>query len=164
MPSNSVRYGWGLSHLDEAIPNHGKYGKLVILLNTLFYKNMLSLKYQSGNSIQGFPTIKVSDKLVEIIMGIYNDNNVVNLVKNLNTDVNILLDSILFMAGLNKKIVNDTGKSLDGLKEQFKVVEGQIIAGNDSPEVLKELKEVLKLINLRAISLSGIKKYLKQFE
>jgi hypothetical protein len=68
------------------------------------------------------------------------------------------------MAGLNKKIVTDTGKSLDGLKEQFKVVEGQIIAGNDSPEVLKELKEVLKLNHLRAISLSGIKKYLKQFE
>jgi hypothetical protein len=66
---------------------------------------------------------------------------------------------------LNKKIVTDTGKSLAGLKEQFKVIEGQIMAGNDNPEVLKELKDVLlKLNHLGAISLSGIKKYLKQFE
>jgi hypothetical protein len=161
----TVRYGWGISHPEETIPNHGKFGKLVILLNKLFYKNILSLKSQSGHSIQGFPTIKVSDKFVEIIMGIYNDINVANLVKNLNTDEKNLLDSILFMAGLNKKIVTDTGKSLAGLKEQFKVIEGQIMAGNDNPEVLKELKEVLlKLNHLGAISLSGIKKYLKQFE
>ena len=165
MPSNSVRYGWGVSHPEETIPNHGQFGKLVILLNKLYYKNMLSLKHQSGHSIQGFPAIKVSDKFVEIIMGIYNDNNVANLAKNLNTDEKNLLDSILFMAGLNKKIVTDTGKSLAGLKEQFKVIEGQIMAGNDNPEVLKELKDVLlKLNHLGAISLSGIKKYLKQFE
>ncbi len=161
----TVRYGWGISHPEETIPNHGKFGKLVILLNKLFYKNMLSLKYQSGHSIQGFPTIKVSDKFVEIIMGIYNDSNVANLVKNLNTDEKNLLDSILFMAGLNKKIVTDTGKSLAGLKEQFKIIEGEIFAGNNNPEVLKELKDVLlKLNHLGAISLSGIKTYLKQFE
>ena len=161
----TVRCGWGVSHPAETIPNHGQFGKLVILLNKLFYKNMLSLKHQSGHSIQGFPTIKVSDKFVEIIMGIYNDINVANLAKNLNTDEKNLLDSILFMAGLNKKIVTDTGKSLAGLKEQFKIIEGQIMAGNDNPEVLKELKDVLlKLNHLGAISLSGIKKYLKQFE
>ncbi len=98
-------------------------------------------------------------------MGIYNDNNVANLVKNLNTDEKNLLDSILFMAGLNKRIVTDTDKSLAERKEQFKVVEGQIIAGIDNPEVFKELKEgLLKLNHLGAISLSGIKKYLKQFE
>ncbi len=110
-----MRYGWGISHPEETIPNHGKFGKLVTLLNQLFYKNMLSLKYQSGQSIQGFPTIKVSDRFVEIIMGIYYDNNFANLVKNLNTDEKNLLDSILFMAGLNKIIVTDTGKSLAGL-------------------------------------------------
>ena len=154
MPSNSVRYGWGISHPEETIPNHGQFGKLVILLNKLYYKNMLSLKHQSGHSIQGFPAIKVSDKFVEIIMGIYNDNNVANLAKNLNTDEKNLLDSILFMAGLNKKIVTDTGKSLAGLKEQFKVIESkggllaclkshyiQDIISKDAEELIKQFEE-----------------------
>jgi hypothetical protein len=112
-----------MNHPKKTIPNHGKFGKLVILLNKIFYENMLSLKYQSGHSIHGFPTLKVSDKFVEIIMGINNDNNVANLVENLKTDEMNLLDSILFMAGLNKKIVTDSGKSLAGLKE-VKIIEG----------------------------------------
>ena len=33
----TVRYGWGVSHPAETIPNHGQFGKLVILLNKLFY-------------------------------------------------------------------------------------------------------------------------------
>ena len=41
-------------------------------------------------------------------MGIYNNINVANLAKNLNTDEKNLLDSFFFMAGLNKKIVTDT--------------------------------------------------------
>ena len=107
----------------------------------------------------------LSDAFVEIIMELYKNNDVSNLIKNLNTDERTLLNSIIYMAGLNKKIVTDTGKSLAGLKEQLKIIEGQIMAGNDNPEVLKELKEVLlKLNHLGAISLSGIKKYLKQFE
>ena len=98
-------------------------------------------------------------------MGIYHDTNVSDLVKGLNTDEKNLLDSVLFMAGLNKKIVTDVGKSLAGLKKQFKIIEGEIIAGNNNPEVLKELKDVLlKLNHLGAISLAAIKTYLKQFE
>jgi hypothetical protein len=39
------------------------------------------------------------------------------------------------------------------------------MAGNGNPEVLKQLKDVLlKLNHLGAKSLSGMKKYLKQFE
>lgn len=137
----------------------------MILLNKLFYKNILSLKYQSGHSIQCFPTINVSDKFVEIIMGIYHNIDVADNVKSLNVDEKNLLDSVLFMAGLNKKIVTDVSKSLAGLKKQFKIIEGEILSGNNNPEVLKELKDVLlKLNHLGAISLAGIKTYLKQFE
>ncbi len=47
---------------------------------------MLSLKYPSGHNIQGVPTIKISNIFEDIIMGIYYDNNVANLVKNLGND------------------------------------------------------------------------------
>jgi hypothetical protein len=60
------------------IPTHGKIGKLIILLNKLFYKNILSLKYKSGHSIKynsgnskNLKNTKVSDAFVEIIMELY---------------------------------------------------------------------------------------------
>ena len=165
LPSSSiVRYGWGINHPDEEIPTYGKFGKLLILLNKLFYKNILSLKYNSGHSIQGFNNTKVSDAFVEIIMELYKNNDVSNLIKNLNTDERTLLNSIIYMAGLNKKIITNTSETISGLKEKYQVIEGGILAGNDNPQLLEELKEVLlKLNHLGAISPSEIKKYLKQF-
>ena len=107
---------------------------------------------------------KVSNAFVEIIMELYKKNDVSNLIKNLNTDERNLLNSIIYMAGLNKKIITNTNETISGLKEKYQVVEGEILAGNDNPELLEELKEVLlKLNHLGAISPSEIKKYLKQF-
>ena len=68
------------------------------------------------------------------------------------------------MAGLHKKFKSKHNDTLEELKENFRVCEGQIISGNNNPEVIKELKEILlKLHHLNAISIPAIKKYLKQF-
>ena len=98
-------------------------------------------------------------------MELYKNQNVSNLINKLNTDENNLLSSILHMAGLNKKIITNITQSLEKLKEQHKIIEGELIAGNNNPEVLNELKDVLmKLNHFGAISLPAMKKYLKQFE
>ena len=157
-------FGWGISHPDEEIPTYAKFGNLVILLNKLFYKNILSLKTKTGHTIDGFKNTKVSDTLVEIIMKMYRDENVDSLIKNLSSNETNIFNSILFMAGLHKKFKSKHNDTLGELKEKFKVCEGQIISGNNNPEVLKELKEILlKLHHLNAISIPAIKKYLKQF-
>jgi hypothetical protein len=157
-------FGWGISHPDEEIPTYAKFGNLVILLNKLFYKNILSLKTKTGHTIDGFKNTKVSDTLVEIIMRMYREENVDNLIKNLNSNEINIYNSILYMAGLHKKFKSKHDDTLEELKEKFKVCEGQIISGNNNPEVLKELKEILlKLHHLNAISIPAIKKYLKQF-
>jgi hypothetical protein len=68
------------------------------------------------------------------------------------------------MAGLHKKFKSKHNETLEEPNENFKIREGQIISGNNNPEVLRELKEILlKLHHLNAISISAIKKYLKQF-
>ena len=157
-------FGWGISHPDEEIPTYAKFGNLVILLNKLFYKNILSLKTKTGHTIDGFKNTKVSDTLVEIIMRMYRDENVDGLIKNLNSNETNIYNSILYMAGLHKKFKSKHNNTLEELKEKFKVCEGQIISGNNNPEVLRELKEILlKLHHLNAISIPAIKKYLKQF-
>jgi hypothetical protein len=61
--------------------------------------------------------------------------------------------------------VDFDSKHIQDSDSKFKIIEGEIIAGNNNPEVFQELKEVLmKLNHLGAISLAGIKTYLKQFE
>lgn len=162
--TGSRRWGWGLSHPNEEVPTYAKFGNLEILLNKLFYKNILSLRYKSGHSIEGFKNTKVSDTFVEIIMKMYKDENIDGLVKNLSTTETGLYNSILYMAGLHKKFKANHKETLAELKERFKICEGEIVSGNNNPEVLKELKELLlKLHHLNAISLQSIKKYLKQF-
>ena len=157
-------FGWGISHPDEEIPTYAKFGNLVILLNKLFYKNILSLKTKTGHTIDGLKNTKVSDTLVEIIMRMYRDENVDGLIKNLNSNETNLYNSILYMAGLHKKFKSKHNETLEELKERFKICEGEILSGNNNPEVLKELKEILlKLHHLNAISIHSIRKYLKQF-
>ena len=124
----------------------------------------MSLKTKTGHTIDGFKNTKVSDTLAEIIMRMYRDESVDGLIKNLNSNETNIFNSILFMAGLHKKFKSKHNDTLGELKEKFKVCEGQIVSGNNNPEVLKELKEILlKLHHLNAISIPAIKKYLKQF-
>jgi len=157
-------FGWGISHPDEEIPTYAKFGNLIILLNKLFYKNILSLKTKTGHTIDGLKNTKVSDTLVEIIMKMYRDENVDSLIKNLNSNETHLYNSILYMAGLHKKFTSKHNETLEDLKERFRICEGEILSGNNNPEVLKELKEILlKLHHLNAISIHAIRKYLKQF-
>ena len=159
-----IKYGWGISHPDEEIPTYAKFGNLIIALNKLFYKNILSLKTKTGHKIDGLKNTKVSDTFVEIIMKLYNNEDVSNLVKNLSSIETHLYNSILYMGGLHKKFKSNHNETIASLKQKFDVCEGQLISGNNNPEVLKEMKEILLQLNhLNAISLSSIKKYLKQF-
>ena len=75
-------------------------------------------------------------------MELYKNNDVSNLIKKLNTDERTLLNSIIYMAGLNKKIITNTNETISGLKQKYQVIEGEILAGNDNPELLEELKDV----------------------
>jgi hypothetical protein len=56
-------------------------------------------------------------------------------------------------------------ETLSQLKEKHTVIEGEILAGKDNPQLLKDFKDVLmKLYHFKAISIPAINKYLKNFE
>ena len=57
--------GWGMKN--EEIPKHAHFGKNIILLDKLFYKNILSIKDKKMHSVEHLPNVKVSDTLAEII-------------------------------------------------------------------------------------------------
>jgi hypothetical protein len=69
------------------------------------------------------------------------------------------------MAGLDKKIITDTNETLLNLKQKFKTIEGELLSGNNNPQVLTELKKVLlKLFHFGVLSKNSIKNYLSQFK
>lgn len=159
-----TRYGAGLKDPEQELPEYAYFGNIVIMLRKLYYKNILSVKTKSGRSIDGLNNSKVSNSFVDIIMDMYANKDVSSSIKALNNDERNLINSIIYQAGLHKKFIINTNESLAELKNQHKIIEGEILAGNNNPELLKELNNVLmKIYHLGAISIPAIKKYLKQF-
>ena len=161
------RYGYGIAVRDpeEELPQYTDFGNLVIMPRKLYYKNILSLKMKNGHSIEGLHNTKVSNLFVDIIMDMYKNKNITSTLKSLNPNEQHLMNSILYQAGLHKKYSTNNNDTLKYLKDKHKILEGEILSGNNNPELLKELKEILlNLYHLNAISLPSLKKYLKQFK
>ena len=159
-----TRFGAGVNDPKQELPEYAFFGNIVIMLRKLYYKNVLSVKSKSGRIIDGLYNSKVSNSFVDIIMDMYADKDVSSLIKALKNDEKHLINSIIYQAGLHKKIAINTNETLTELKNQHKTIEGEILAGNNNPELLKELNKVLfKLHHLGAISIPAMKKYLKQF-
>jgi hypothetical protein len=166
---NQEMYGWGLNK--ETITKHAKFGKNIILLDKLYYKNILSIKDKKMHSIEHLPNIKVSDTLADIIISMCkNEHPTKQTLDTLSSSEKQLFDLLLYVSGLRKKHIglteNTSAKdaNIKELKKRFKIVEAQIQAGNNNPVVKAELKEIInKLVLYHVISQNNGKKYLQQY-
>ena len=163
-------YGWGLNK--EVITKHANFGKNIILLDKLYYKNTLSIKDKKMHSIEHLPNVKVSDTLADIIVNMCkNEHPTKQTLDTLNSDEKKLFDILLYVSGLRKskhvnKVENASAKdaNIKELKQRFKITEAEIQAGNNNPVVKAELKEIInKLVLYHVISQNNGKKYLQQF-
>lgn len=146
------------------IPKVINFGKNKLLLNKLYYNNILSVKDSKMHSIEALKNQHVSDQFVKVIYNIY--NNISNNEANLSDKELELFHLLLFVSGLNKKKNIDIKRAdhITKLKERLLLVESQINAGNDNPAVLEEMKQIIsKLYLYKAISLPNAKLYIKQF-
>lgn len=142
-PGRNVKLGKGLPENQRGI-RYAQFGKYVIHLPSLD-KQTISIKYPSILSIADIPNKHVSLKFVELIRHY------------LATDI---LDKGMFNGldqeeqeffyYLARRCSLDTGMSGGGMTdrekkemERFELVRGQVIAGNNAPELLKELKQYL---------------------
>jgi hypothetical protein len=157
-----------ITHKADEIPKIYNFGNKVLLLNKLYYRNILSIKDKKGHSIEKLPNVRVSDDFVKIIINIYNNNttNFINDFNKLDENEQDLLNLLFFISGLNKEKNIDIKRNdkVNKLKERLILVESQIKAGNNNPVVKKELNEIVnKLYLFGAISYNQAKDYLKQF-
>ena len=101
-----------------------------------------------------FKNEKISDKLVNIIekltMNLYIPKEDIN---SLNDKEQILYNKLLKKVNLHKKNINDIDNIIIKLKNEYQLLIGEINAGNNNPEVIKDLKEnLMNLYNLKCIS------------
>ena len=159
-----VKIGWGMKHDD--VPKHAHFGKNIILLNKLYFQNVLSIKNKKMHSVENFPNVKVSDKLTDILyhMCIKNTKPTKEIINSLNTTEKKIFDLLLYVSGLGKNIGTNKDENITELKDRLKLVESQIRAGNNNPVVKKEMKEIIQKLYLhKVISHNNGKAYLNQF-
>jgi len=165
-------WGYGLLPNKEVITKHAKFGKNIILLEKLCYKNILSIKDKKMHSVEHLPNVKVSDTLADIIINICkNEYPSKQTLDELSSSEKQLFDILLYVSGLRKnKFIglaeNASAKdaNIKELKQRFKMVEAEIQAGNNNPVVKTELKEIInKLVLYHVISQNNGKKYLQQY-
>jgi hypothetical protein len=159
--SGKIIMGYGLK--TESIPDICHFGKNIILLKKLYYNNILSVKNKKMHAIEYFTNVKVSDNFVDVILQMCKNSK--PNINNLTQDEKQLLDTLLHVCGI-KSSANSSNKDdvINELKNKFKLVEGQLRAGNNNPLVIKELKDILKKLTLyNVVTLKNSKDYLKQF-
>jgi len=158
-------YGEGMGIPHEPLPKSCKMGKIEIDLNKLFYKNILSVKY-NGFKINGVKNVPVGDEFVKIIMDLCKGNYPTTKELNkLGTGESQIYDALLHTAGLHKRVEHTANKSVDALKNRLTLIEGEITAGNTNKQLYQELRDIVfKLHHLGEITQNSATAYLKQMK
>ena len=134
--------------------------------NKLFYDNILSISRPDGVKINGFKNRHVSDDFVVcVVKMLHKRDDYQRELNNLSSSERVLLDNLLKIANLHKKIITGSGsQSIDKLKNELQILEGQIQAGNNNESLKKKLHDILhKLAYFKVISLTQANKHYKDY-
>lgn len=130
-----------------------EFGNILLNLENLNDKQILSVKYYSNAGIKGIQkTNNLSQEFITIINEII-DNNKINyeVGKTLNTEEKELLKKLLYVSKIGKEFKfneNNLIESIVELKKRLYVIQGEIVAGNNNPLLIhKAIHIISKLIN-----------------
>jgi hypothetical protein len=74
-------------------------------------------------------------------------------------------DSLLYLAGLHKRVENTADKTIPKLKQRIELIGGEIQAGNTNTLLKDELRDIVyKLYHMNEITQNAASDYLKQFK
>jgi hypothetical protein len=124
---------------------HVPFGKYILNKNKLD-SDLVNIKHQKGHFIQGYPTTKVSKKLGNILRTIIGGGvPKFEELDGLTSDEKDYLHKVASKAGIMDKL-SIPAPSKDKMEQdihQFEVMKGEILSGNDSPELVKKFKLIL---------------------
>jgi hypothetical protein len=144
-PGRGVKIGRGMPPVDNKKARYAQFGKYLIHLTPLD-KFMVSIKYPSAMPINDMPNKQVSPSFVKMVYHFLEtdtwDKGMFNALHE---------DEQSFFYYLARRCQLDIGMNGSGMMtdkdkkemERFDLIRGQIIAGNNSPELIRELKGYL---------------------
>ena len=156
-------YGMGV----EKLPQFCTLGKVLVRLDRLYYKNILSVLTKTKSNITGFKPCPVSDEFVNIVMKLCKKiQPTMADIKALKLNEKELYDTLLYISGVHKSVdVHTRDSSIDKLKEKLEIVEGEISSGNNNEKLLYELLEILdKLSHLGVITRADAKRHFEEIK
>jgi len=131
----------------------------------LYLENVLSIKWRNGTNVAHFSNVKVSEDLVQLILNMVRGEKPTKMdVQNLSSKERQLYDRLISVSALHKEQVHTMPKTTNDLKKKLALIEGEISAGNNNPQLLDDLKTILyHLEHLGCLTKLQIKQYLAQF-
>jgi hypothetical protein len=154
-------WGYGMAN---KLPEMCKFGKVYINIDKLYHKNILSVTTHNKLKIMGFQNTRVSEAFVALIMKLCKKENLLPKdINSLNLNEKELYDHLVHVAQLNKDLQSNSDQTIEKIKHRFALIQGQIDAGNNNPDILKDLYGLLtKMIHFNLITQSEFKRYYKQ--
>lgn len=134
--------------------NYKEFGKLQINELQLHNSNKLMVSYLTGSPVMDkeLKTKTISDDLVSIIIGILDTlpKNEIDIkkVNRLSEKERNTFNKLMFRSGLAKDLkYKARPRTIQDMIDRFEILQGSIVAGNDSQEVINEAIELVKLLH-----------------
>jgi predicted outer membrane protein len=122
-------------------------GKFMINMK-LLDQNELLIKYLSYAPIYKLKRQKVSDDFRELLLNLFATSEInYELGKKMSMTEKELLNDLIIRSGLKMDLKFDKKKlqeKVSDVVEKFKILQGEIIAGNDNPELINNIKNVIE--------------------
>lgn len=132
-----------------------EFGKLQINETQLHTNNKLMVSYISGSPVmnKALKTQTITDDLASILIGIIDTlpNNEVDIkrVNRLGNKEREIFNTLIHLSGLARELkYKQRPRTVQDMVDRFEIVQGSIIAGNNSQEVINEAIELIKDLRL----------------
>ena len=121
-----------------------KFGKVYITADQLYFNNLLGIRNKNNRQVTGVPNVVVSDTLVHLIFKILDGGSVIKSdLSILKPNEKAVYDKLMKLSGLYKSMVNSVDETLSEMKKRLELLSGEIEAGNNNKELLKEAHGIL---------------------
>jgi hypothetical protein len=146
-----IKYGNGLGDNKTLSitkpPKFKDFGYYNINYPRLIDKNVFNILYKSGSNHHLFPPIKISNEYRDFLKELIDDCRINDeKLSKLNEPESIHFNNVLIASGLSNKFKPKSTNS-DKIKEEnnrFNILLGEIKAGNNNKQIIKELKSLIK--------------------
>ena len=108
--------------------------------------------------------IKVSNEFVKLIINILEGKKItMDDIEELKSTERQLYDHLIAIGKLQKEKPHKGDETIEKLKNQFEILRGEYDAGNNNPNIKKQIKTILyKLYHFGKIQMTEVKEFLKQ--